>query len=349
MTGARKTILRLAVAVVFVVPTVLISFTAAAHPSRSQVQSAKANLATLNHNLEVLVEQYDQAKLKLEGTQSHLADVRQAKEQADAAAAAFRLELDQRAVAAYTGMGSQLNVLLGAQSFTDFSDRLQFMGALAQSDADLAAQADAAGARSRWAAQELATTVAQQQQEQTALQQKIDQIKSSVSAQQRLYDQLNRSYNNFLAAERAAEQQAASGGSGGSGSGGYNPPPPPPPNTSAAQTAIYYARSVIGTQYVWGAADPSVGFDCSGLTLWSWGHAGVSLPHSAAAQYAMLPHVSRDQLAPGDLVFFYSPVSHVGLYIGGDQMIDASHPGPGGGVAVRTIYWQYFTGAGRPG
>ncbi len=347
MTGARKTILRLAVAVVFAVPTVLISTTAVAHPSKSQVQSAKARLATLNHSLEVFVEQYDQAKLKLEQTQSHLADVRRAKARADAEAAAFRSELDQRAVAAYTGMGSQLNVLLGAQTFTDFSDRLQFMGALAQSDADLAAQADAAGARSRWAAQELAKTVAQQQQEQTALQQKIDQIKSSVSQQQRLYDQLNRSYNNFLSAERAAEQQAASGGS--VGSGGYNSPPPPPPNTSAAQTAIYYARSVIGTQYVWGAADPSVGFDCSGLTMWAWAHAGVSLPHSSAAQYEMLPHVSRDQLTPGDLVFFYSPISHVGLYIGGDQMIDASHPGPGGGVAVRTIYWQYFTGAGRPG
>ncbi len=106
---------------------------------------------------------------------------------------------------------------------------------------------------------------------------------------------------------------------------------------------------MIGTQYVWGAADPSVGFDCSGLTMWAWAHAGVSLPHSSAMQYAVLPHVSRDQLAPGDLVFFYSPISHVGLYIGNGQMIDASHPGPGGEVAIRSIFWDVFAGAGRPG
>jgi cell wall-associated NlpC family hydrolase len=82
--------------------------------------------------------------------------------------------------------------------------------------------------------------------------------------------------------------------------------------------------------------------------MWSYAHAGISLPHSSALQYAMLPHVSRDQLAPGDLLFFYSPVSHVAIYLGGNSMIDASHPGPGGEVQIRTIYWDSFTGAGRP-
>jgi cell wall-associated NlpC family hydrolase len=73
----------------------------------------------------------------------------------------------------------------------------------------------------------------------------------------------------------------------------------------------------------------------------------VSLPHSSAAQYAALPHISRDQLQPGDLVFFYSPIHHVGLYVGGGMMIHAPHTGAY--VERIPVYWEYFTGAARPG
>ena len=76
------------------------------------------------------------------------------------------------------------------------------------------------------------------------------------------------------------------------------------------------ALSQLGVPYVFAAASPGRAFDCSGLTLWAWGQAGVSLPHFAASQYAMLPHVPLDQLQPGDLVFFYSDLHHVGIYIG---------------------------------
>jgi cell wall-associated NlpC family hydrolase len=123
----------------------------------------------------------------------------------------------------------------------------------------------------------------------------------------------------------------------------------PPQNASAAQIAIAAAESVIGTTYVFASADPNVGFDCSGLVMWSYAQAGISLPHSSAAMYGMLPHLSQSELVPGDLLFFYTPVSHVGIYLGGSSMIDASHPGPGGEVAVRTIYWDSFVGGGRIG
>ncbi len=108
-----------------------------------------------------------------------------------------------------------------------------------------------------------------------------------------------------------------------------NPAPalPVAPVGSGAGAAIAAAQSVMGTPYKWAGASPSGGFDCSGLTMWAWARAGKSLPHSSAAQYAATQRISLDQLQPGDLVFFNNPISHVGLYIGGGQMIHAPHTG----------------------
>jgi cell wall-associated NlpC family hydrolase len=107
------------------------------------------------------------------------------------------------------------------------------------------------------------------------------------------------------------------------------------------------AYSAIGTPYQWGGSSPETGFDCSGFTMWAWAHAGVSLPHSSAAQYSSLPHVAREDLQPGDLLFFYSPISHVAMYVGGGRMIHSSHPGTTVGVVA--VYWEHFVGAARPG
>jgi cell wall-associated NlpC family hydrolase len=158
----------------------------------------------------------------------------------------------------------------------------------------------------------------------------------------------------FLAAMRAAQLAAARppatttpGGSGPAPAPVSGPiPPPPPPNLSGAAAAIAAARSVLGVRYVYGGASPQTGFDCSGLTMWSWAHAGVSLPHSSAAQYASLPHVDKSQLQPGDLLFFYSPIHHVAMYLGGGSMIHAPHTGDV--VSIVPVYWQYFVGAARP-
>jgi cell wall-associated NlpC family hydrolase len=357
MRGRYERVVRLSTAAVLALSVIGAGIVdSAAAPSKADVQAAKAKLTQLQRNLDVMVEQYDQALTQLQNTRDRLAEIRRAKAQADAEAARAVGELSQRAVAAYTGMGSQLEAILGASTFTEFSDRVQYMGAVAQSDEDLATEADAASARAAYEAGELQKTLAKEQQQKQSLHSKIEQLRRATAQQETLYESIHRDYEAAVRAqqraERLAEIQAQQNleGTGGSSSGGsYNSPPAPPPNSSAAQVAIYYARSVIGTQYVWGAADPAVGFDCSGLTMWAWSHAGVSLPHSSAAQYAVLPHVSRDELAPGDLVFFYTPISHVGLYIGGGQMIDASHPGPGGEVAIRSVSSDTFVGAGRPG
>ena len=354
MTGKRKRTLRLAMAALLVVPALVLSGSvSSAAPSKQDVASAKAKLDEMNRQLDQLVELYNQAQVRLQDTQARLDQAQRAKQSADAAEAKARAALGERAVAAYTGMGSQLDVLLGAQTFTDFSDRLQFMGALAQNDADLAAQAATAGQKAHWAAGQYADALKQRQATVAELSTRKSEVLSRIADQQAYYDNLSASYKRALAAQAAAASAAAapsgssSGSSGSSGGGGSVFVPPQ--NASAAQIAIAAAESVIGTTYVFASADPSVGFDCSGLVMWSYAQAGISLPHSSAMMYAMLPHLSQSELVPGDLLFFYTPVSHVGIYLGGSSMIDASHPGPGGEVQIRTIYWDYFVGGGRIG
>jgi cell wall-associated NlpC family hydrolase len=96
-----------------------------------------------------------------------------------------------------------------------------------------------------------------------------------------------------------------------------------PPSTHGGVVGV--AMSQLGTSYVWGGAAPG-GFDCSGLVMWAYAQVGVSLPHSTYSQYSAGVPVSRDQLQPGDLVFF-DGLGHVGLYIGGGQFVHAPHTG----------------------
>lgn len=115
------------------------------------------------------------------------------------------------------------------------------------------------------------------------------------------------------------------------------------PNARAAQ-AVAYARQKLGSPYVWGATGPDA-FDCSGLVLAAYRSAGVSLPRTTYAQIDAGRRVSRSELLPGDLVFFYSGISHVGLYIGNGQMIHA--PNPSAPVRVAPVDQMPFAGATR--
>jgi cell wall-associated NlpC family hydrolase len=105
------------------------------------------------------------------------------------------------------------------------------------------------------------------------------------------------------------------------------------------------ARRELGKPYQYGGSGPG-SFDCSGLTAWAWGHAGHPLPHSAAAQYDVTTHIPISALQPGDLVFFGSPPHHVGIYVGGGQMINALHSGTN--VEYDSIYMEGdLIGGGR--
>lgn len=117
----------------------------------------------------------------------------------------------------------------------------------------------------------------------------------------------------------------------------------PTANTIGAQ-ALRWALSRRGSPYVWGAAGPGA-FDCSGLVLWAYAKVGISLPHFTGDQWNMGVHVARADLQPGDLVFFYPDIGHVGLYIGNGLMVDA--PNFGETVQVEPVMWDVYVGAVR--
>jgi len=118
------------------------------------------------------------------------------------------------------------------------------------------------------------------------------------------------------------------------------------PRDERVRAVIRAAKSQLGTPYRYGGTGPG-GFDCSGFTMWSWEHGGDHLPHSSQAQYDYVRwHVHRGHLQPGDLLFFYSPISHVAIFLGGNKMIEAPHSGER--VRIVQIYWQYFSAAARP-
>lgn len=118
------------------------------------------------------------------------------------------------------------------------------------------------------------------------------------------------------------------------------------PASAAAQKAVQTALAQIGDPYVWGAAGPG-SFDCSGLTSFAWASAGVGLPHSSASQYGVGTRISRDQVRAGDLVFFYSPIHHVGIAINNTQMVHAATFGVP--VQIANIDSSPYVGATRVG
>jgi Transglycosylase-like domain/NlpC/P60 family/LysM domain len=95
---------------------------------------------------------------------------------------------------------------------------------------------------------------------------------------------------------------------------------------ATAAVVVAFARAQLGEPYTRGGAGPSA-WDCSGLVMAAWAQVGVRLPHNAAAQYAATRRIARSQLAPGDLVFYYRPVSHVAVYVGGGRQVAATHTG----------------------
>lgn len=187
-------------------------------------------------------------------------------------------------------------------------------------------------------------------------QQRAELLAQQQAAQQRAEAAAKLALATQAAAERVAQSRVvrpaatqpvaasapvtSSGGgspSGGGAPSGGSQPAPVQAGGNAGQIALQAAETQRGKPYVYGAAGPD-SYDCSGLVMWAFARAGISLPHSAAAQYGYGTHVSVSQLQPGDIVFYNEggTIGHDGIYVGGGRMIDANHTG--GWVDIRGLY-----------
>lgn len=155
-----------------------------------------------------------------------------------------------------------------------------------------------------------------------------------------------------LARSQAEQLSQASGQSPfGAGSSATPPAAPggPPAPGGGAQEAVQAAESQVGVPYQWGGESPGQGFDCSGLTQWSWAQAGVAIPRVAADQYDAIPHVPLSDIEPGDLIFWddgTNSIQHVAIYIGNGNVVTA--PETGERIRIQPIWNNGLVGAGRP-
>jgi cell wall-associated NlpC family hydrolase len=290
-----------------------LSGTAAAVPGAMTAAEAAAGVADASHQLEVVSEQVNEARVVLERQQSAAEDADRAAAEAQARLDALDPQIRQLARSAYTGEGfSRLDLLLTSESADDFVHQLGTLDAIAGHTNDLVSEVALAGDEAA-SAQDAADQAAAQAQK----------AYDDIAAQQKDLEAQIADFQAQYAALSAPQQQAVSRAHAGEAQ-------PVPTSVAApsgaAQIAVNTALAQVGDPYVWGAGGPNA-FDCSGLTQYAFSAAGMSLPHSSSSQSRMGTPVSRDQLQPGDLVFFYSPVSHVGMYIGNGQMVHASTSG----------------------
>lgn len=329
---------RVVLALVGVVGVLFSTVPAQAAPANSA--EAAELVAARGHELEVVTEQFNEAREILTAQQAAAQAAAAQLEQATAALATAQQQVRGIARSAWTGEGlGSFQALMTSDSADQFVDRMSTLQLVAGHQSGIleaAAGANAVAAQAQAAAQD-AAVVAQATYDKVAAQQA--DLQKQVDEYQAVYGQLSAQERRAVVdahggdrASRSLDREAAAAPSG-----------PIVASSDAAQIAIDTAMAQRGKPYVWAASGPG-SFDCSGLTAFAFRAAGVSLPHSSAQQSRMGQAVSRADLQPGDLVFFYSPVSHVGIYIGNGQMVHA--PTSGDVVKVAPIM-SGFSGARR--
>jgi cell wall-associated NlpC family hydrolase len=309
---------------------VLSPSTATAAPGSSAEASKLVEAAA--QQLTVIDEQVQQAQLTV-AAQVRKASV--ARQQAAVAKAALaKFEPQMRAIAQSANKSqSRMAAFLTSTSATDLIQQMTTLDMIATHTESVIAQVAAAQDAAR-KAQAAAVALAAQAQSGLA------QLKAQQAQAQAKVDAYKADFARLSAAEQAAVTTAIAGPSLGAPDVNSLPLAP----GSAAAIAVKTALAQVGKPYVWGSTGPN-GFDCSGLTLFAWAAAGVDLPHSSRAQSTLGHEVARGDLKPGDIVYFYSPVSHVGLYIGNGMMVHARTFGQP--VAVTSVDLAGYRGARR--
>ncbi|KAA9154399.1 NlpC/P60 family protein [Amycolatopsis acidicola] len=299
----------------------------------AQYRAAAQQAEQLNEDKLKAQDDFNAKQADLAKANADLAAANQKVASAQADAAKFQTVVDQFADASFVS-GAQYNrlsALLTTTSAQDFLDRSSALSVLA--DQKNRALGDYTGAVQAAAAAQAQANDAKNraQSASDASAQLLNDLNSRKAALDKQVADLAQLSNRLSASDKAAQKDT----------GGANPNLPAP--SQAAQTAINVALSKLGSDYVWGDTGPST-FDCSGLTMYSYGKAGITLPRTSSAQSTTGMAVSRSQLQPGDLVFFGSPVHHVGIYLGDGKMVHA--PDTGDVVKISPLQNDY-SGARR--
>ena len=294
-------------------------------------------LEELNRQADQQVEDYLQAKLVVRRTRGLIQILRAQLAGVQRQLADARAGVAARAAAAYVhGPATDVASLLAAGDPTDALERARLLDLLATQDADQLLTAGAIEGAAKARAAELAAV----ERQQTAI---LDQQAARKARIERLVTQTQQTLEQLQAADR--RRAAAANRPATSTAPPTRPPAPPAGIGGNVSAVVRYAYAQLGKPYRWGAAGPDA-FDCSGLTMMAWAQAGVSLPHSSRAQIGVGRQVTRDELQPGDLIYRYSPISHVSLYVGNGQQISATHTGST--VKLQSAWQGEIVGFSRP-
>ncbi|QJT03588.1 NlpC/P60 family protein [Streptomyces asoensis] len=323
--------------------------TGQAEPNLTPAQ-VKAKVAKLYQEAEEATEKYNGAREKATAAEQRLESLRDEAARKEEKLNASRETLGSMAAAQYRSTGLDPAVQL---ALSDDPDRYLDGAAFAERAGD---RQSAAVTQVRRQLREIEQLRGAARVELTSLKTRQAELKTHKKTITGKLDAARRLLNQMTTAERSRIGEGSSSGTGTAsgrasrsstdGRDGLQAPGSATgqaPNSRAAE-AVSYAYSKLGSPYVWGATGPNA-FDCSGLVLASYRSAGVSLPRTTYAQIGAGQRVSRSELLPGDLVFFYSGITHVGLYIGDGQMIHA--PNPSAPVRVAPIDEMPFAGATR--
>ncbi|MFF7700071.1 C40 family peptidase [Streptomyces lydicus] len=366
--GGRRTAAGLTSAALASVTLLSQSADAAPRAPRPTIEEVKQKVDGLYRQAEVATQKYNAAKERADHQRTTVDGLLDAAAERAQKMNDTRRELGTFASAQYrTGGMNPTAQLMLAKDPQQFFDRSHLMERLTsrqqQAVSDYEEQA-AAAARQRAEAgrslERLQASQASLKASKQSVQQKLAearQLLSRLTVQEKArLAELERQKE--AAAKRKAEEEArrqqerqrqqdgggtAGGDAGGSTGGGGTTGGT---QSTKAEKALAFARAQIGKPYVWGATGPS-SYDCSGLTQAAWKAAGVDLPRTTWDQVKVGQRVATSNLQPGDLVFFFDDISHVGMYIGGGKMIHAPHPGAD--VREESIYYMPIYGSVRPG
>lgn len=295
----------------------------------ASVQKKLAHLAVRNSQL---VEQFNQARV-LVHKRSHAAA--HARQEAGKAAAAYNTAnaaFTQVVQAQYEsgGFGGSSGALLTSTNSNSYLDAISTMSLVSSHEAQVVSNVKAAHKLAAASATRAASLLTRARADQRKLVAKKSQAKKQIHYYRAQLAKLNAAqlatYNNTVDPQVSASNFH------------------PTATSAAAQRAVNFAIKQIGKPYVFGAAGPS-SYDCSGLTMMAWQAGGVSLPHSALEQYNYGTHVSRSQLQPGDLIFFYQPIGHVTIYVGDGMMVSAPETGENVSLVPLSYFNSDYAGA----